>query len=117
MCSRRWRALAGINGRAGYMFQSEALMPWRSCLDNVTAGLEFRGVAREEARKKAKSRQARETASGGEAGEMGAIGTEGFMKGILDQIPDLGDPVPVVLVVAHAAPFLSPSRTSLALTR
>ena len=31
--------LAGINRRAGYMFQSEALMPWRSALDNVTAGL------------------------------------------------------------------------------
>src|SRR6185369_8957448 len=26
--------LAGINRRAGYMFQSEALMPWRSALDN-----------------------------------------------------------------------------------
>ncbi len=35
--------LAGINRRAGYMFQAEALMPWRSALDNVTAGLEFRG--------------------------------------------------------------------------
>ena len=44
--------LQGINRQAGYMFQSEALMPWRSALDNVTAGLEFRGVAREEARKR-----------------------------------------------------------------
>jgi NitT/TauT family transport system ATP-binding protein len=35
--------LAGVNARAGYMFQSEALMPWRNCLDNVTAGLQFRG--------------------------------------------------------------------------
>jgi len=35
--------LAGINRHAGYMFQSEALMPWRSALDNVTAGLQFRG--------------------------------------------------------------------------
>jgi len=35
--------LQGINRRAGYMFQSEALMPWRSALDNVTAGLQFRG--------------------------------------------------------------------------
>ena len=35
--------LAGVNRRAGYMFQSEALMPWRSALANVTAGLEFRG--------------------------------------------------------------------------
>ncbi len=41
--------LAGINARAGYMFQSEALMPWRNTLANVTAGLEFRGVDRAEA--------------------------------------------------------------------
>ena len=46
--------LQGVNRRAGYMFQSEALMPWRSALGNVTAGLEFRGVAREEARKRAR---------------------------------------------------------------
>jgi NitT/TauT family transport system ATP-binding protein len=36
--------LAGINRRAGYMFQVEALMPWRSALQNVIAGLQFRGV-------------------------------------------------------------------------
>ena len=41
--------VAGVNKRAGYMFQSEALMPWRSAIDNVVAGLEFRGVARNEA--------------------------------------------------------------------
>src|SRR4030095_6630517 len=34
--------LEDINTRAGYMFQAEALMPWRSALANVTAGLEFR---------------------------------------------------------------------------
>jgi NitT/TauT family transport system ATP-binding protein len=44
--------LAGINRRAGYMFQAEGLMPWRSALANVTAGLEFRGVAGEEARRR-----------------------------------------------------------------
>ncbi|WP_298018597.1 ABC transporter ATP-binding protein [uncultured Castellaniella sp.] len=38
-------ALRGINHRAGYMFQGEALMPWRNALANVTAGLEFAGVA------------------------------------------------------------------------
>jgi NitT/TauT family transport system ATP-binding protein len=38
-------ALSGINRRAGYMFQSESLMPWRTALGNVAAGLEFRGVA------------------------------------------------------------------------
>ncbi|HEY2629822.1 MAG TPA: ABC transporter ATP-binding protein [Usitatibacter sp.] len=41
--------LVGVNRKAGYMFQSEALMPWRSALANVTAGLEFRGVASGEA--------------------------------------------------------------------
>lgn len=41
--------LSGINRRAGYMFQSEALMPWRSALENVLAGLEFRGSKREHA--------------------------------------------------------------------
>jgi NitT/TauT family transport system ATP-binding protein len=45
-------ALNGINRRAGYMFQAEALMPWRSALDNVTAGLSFRGVPKDEARAK-----------------------------------------------------------------
>ena len=37
--------LQGINTRAGYMFQSESLMPWRTALGNVMAGLEFRGAA------------------------------------------------------------------------
>src|SRR6266705_1439150 len=36
-------ALAGINRRAGYMFQAESLMPWRSALANVLAGLQFTG--------------------------------------------------------------------------
>lgn len=36
--------LIGLNAKAGYMFQSESLMPWRSALDNVTAGLQFRGL-------------------------------------------------------------------------
>ena len=41
--------LSGVNTRAGYLFQTEALMPWRNALQNIVAGLEFRGVAREEA--------------------------------------------------------------------
>jgi NitT/TauT family transport system ATP-binding protein len=36
--------LEGVNQRAGYMFQTESLMPWRTALGNVMAGLEFRGV-------------------------------------------------------------------------
>lgn len=45
--------LKGINARAGYMFQAEALMPWRSALANVMAGLQFRGVADADARARA----------------------------------------------------------------
>jgi NitT/TauT family transport system ATP-binding protein len=43
--------LEGLNRRAGYMFQSDALMPWRTALANVTAGLEFHGVTLQEARR------------------------------------------------------------------
>jgi NitT/TauT family transport system ATP-binding protein len=45
--------LRGINRRAGYMFQTDALLPWRSALDNVAAGLDFRGVPRLQARRQA----------------------------------------------------------------
>jgi len=37
--------LVGLNRRAGYMFQGDSLMPWRTALGNVAAGLEFHGVA------------------------------------------------------------------------
>ncbi len=57
--------LTGINRRAGYMFQAEALMPWRSALENVTAGLEFRGVAGSESKRRGEDWLAR-------------VGLEGF---------------------------------------
>ena len=41
--------LLGINARAGYMFQAESLMPWRTALGNVMAGLEFRGTPPDQA--------------------------------------------------------------------
>lgn len=44
--------LEGINRRAGYLFQAEALMPWRNAMQNVVAGLEFRGMSREDARER-----------------------------------------------------------------
>lgn len=41
--------LHGINARAGYMFQQDALLPWKTVLDNVILGLLFRGQPRREA--------------------------------------------------------------------
>ena len=41
--------MVGLNRDAGYLFQSEALLPWRTALDNVAVGLEFRGLARADA--------------------------------------------------------------------
>ena len=48
------KRLAGINAHAGYMFQADALMPWRSALANVRAGLEFRGVPQGDASSQAR---------------------------------------------------------------
>lgn len=45
--------LAGINSRAGYMFQTESLMPWRTAFENVMAGLQFHGVSPVEATERA----------------------------------------------------------------
>jgi len=47
--------LSGINTRAGYMFQTEALMPWRSALANVMVGLQYRSVPDAEARGQAQA--------------------------------------------------------------
>ena len=47
--------LVGINRRAGYMFQTEALMPWRSAIANVMVGLQYRGVPEAQARAQAQA--------------------------------------------------------------
>jgi NitT/TauT family transport system ATP-binding protein len=47
--------LSGVNARAGYMFQTEALMPWRSCISNVMVGLQYRGVPDADARAQAQA--------------------------------------------------------------
>ncbi|BEP48594.1 MULTISPECIES: ABC transporter ATP-binding protein [Variovorax] len=49
------QTLAGVNARAGYMFQTEALMPWRSAIDNVMVGLQYRGVPDADARGQAEA--------------------------------------------------------------
>jgi NitT/TauT family transport system ATP-binding protein len=41
--------LSGLNREAGYLFQADALFPWKTAQDNVAIGLEIKGVARAEA--------------------------------------------------------------------
>src|SRR5260370_9113534 len=38
--------VTGIDPRIGFVFQTDALFPWRSLLDNVVAGPLFRGKAK-----------------------------------------------------------------------
>jgi NitT/TauT family transport system ATP-binding protein len=45
--------LAGLNRQAGYLFQAEALFPWKSVIENVAVGLEIAGTGRKEARARA----------------------------------------------------------------
>ncbi|MGL4494684.1 MAG: ABC transporter ATP-binding protein [Beijerinckiaceae bacterium] len=47
--------LVGINRQAGYLFQLDALMPWKTALDNVAVALEPMGVPAAAAREKAQS--------------------------------------------------------------
>src|SRR5205814_5811397 len=43
-----------VSQRVGYVFQSDAVFPWKSVLDNVAAGPLFRGVQQAEARERAR---------------------------------------------------------------
>jgi NitT/TauT family transport system ATP-binding protein len=47
--------LAGLNAQAGYLFQQDALMPWKTAIDNVAIGLEVAGTPRREALETARS--------------------------------------------------------------
>jgi NitT/TauT family transport system ATP-binding protein len=45
--------LAGLNRQAGYLFQSDALFPWKTAIENVAIGLETADTPRDEARTRA----------------------------------------------------------------
>jgi NitT/TauT family transport system ATP-binding protein len=51
--------LTGLNRDAGYLFQSDALFPWKTALENVAIGLEIAGRPAAEARGLAKEWLAR----------------------------------------------------------
>jgi NitT/TauT family transport system ATP-binding protein len=51
--------LAGLNRQAGYLFQADALFPWKTALENVAIGLETAGTGRGEARERAQAWLAR----------------------------------------------------------
>ena len=60
-CSSRPRArceifgqpLTGLNRQAGYLFQADALFPWKTAIENVAIGLEIAGTPRAQARERA----------------------------------------------------------------
>jgi NitT/TauT family transport system ATP-binding protein len=47
--------LSGLNRDAGYLFQADALFPWKTAIDNVAIGLEIQGTSRAEALTRAQS--------------------------------------------------------------
>jgi NitT/TauT family transport system ATP-binding protein len=51
--------LAAINRQAGYLFQADALFPWKTAIENVAIGLETAGVPLDSARSKSKEWLAR----------------------------------------------------------
>jgi NitT/TauT family transport system ATP-binding protein len=47
--------LAGLNRQAGYLFQADALFPWKTAIDNVAIALEVDGTPRRDALERAQA--------------------------------------------------------------
>ncbi len=47
------QTLGTLNRQAGYLFQADALFPWKTALENVAIGLETAGTPKDEARARA----------------------------------------------------------------
>lgn len=58
-CEIFGQRLSGLNAKAGYLFQQDALMPWKTAQDNVAIGLEVAGTNRRDAIDKARAILAR----------------------------------------------------------
>jgi NitT/TauT family transport system ATP-binding protein len=56
--------LVGRNAQAGYLFQADALFPWKTALDNIAIGLDVAGVAVAAANERAREWLARVGLSG-----------------------------------------------------
>ncbi|KPN20402.1 mannosyltransferase [Xanthomonas sp. Mitacek01] len=48
------KAVSGVQDSVGYLFQQDALLPWKTVLQNVELGLRFRGVGSDEREKRAR---------------------------------------------------------------
>jgi len=49
------KPLAAINRQAGYLFQADALFPWKTAIENVSIGLETAGTPMRDARARAQT--------------------------------------------------------------
>src|SRR5512144_988759 len=47
--------LTALNRQAGYLFQADALFPWKTAIDNVAIGLEIQGTPRPQALERAQA--------------------------------------------------------------
>jgi NitT/TauT family transport system ATP-binding protein len=47
--------LAGLNRQAGYLFQADSLIPWKTAIDNVAVALEIDGTPRRDALERART--------------------------------------------------------------
>ncbi|MGV9251053.1 ABC transporter ATP-binding protein [Streptomyces sp. NPDC003697] len=53
------RPVRGVGDKVGFVFQQDATFPWRTVLSNVMAGPRFRGVPKDEAKRRARAWLAR----------------------------------------------------------
>jgi NitT/TauT family transport system ATP-binding protein len=53
------QALTSLNRTAGYLFQSDALFPWKTAIENIAIGLEVAGTPTVDARQRAEQWMAR----------------------------------------------------------